>query len=92
TAIDAGPKGRDDAYGYGRVDVVAALTADVPPAPAESAASSQAAATPADPGDDSDPRAFARTVPLLLGLGAAGIVLIIGAVVLIAMARRRREG
>jgi len=31
TADDAGPKGRDDAYGYGRLDIVKALSADVPP-------------------------------------------------------------
>ncbi|MFG2109700.1 type VII secretion-associated serine protease mycosin [Micromonospora chersina] len=30
TARDAGPKGRDPQYGFGRVDPVAALTADVP--------------------------------------------------------------
>jgi subtilisin family serine protease len=32
TADDRGPPGRDDTYGYGIVDVVKALTADVPPA------------------------------------------------------------
>ncbi|WSG10999.1 S8 family serine peptidase [Micromonospora sp. NBC_01739] len=31
TAIDKGPPGRDDQYGYGVIDLVAALTADVPP-------------------------------------------------------------
>ena len=91
TATDAGPKGRDDAYGYGRIDVLAALTADVPPAPVVGSAPSSAAAAPLSPGDDdSDPRAFARLVPLLLGFGAAGLVLIAGAVVLVAMVRRRR--
>jgi subtilisin family serine protease len=34
TAIDKGPAGRDDEYGYGIVDPVAALTANVPPCPA----------------------------------------------------------
>ena len=32
TADDRGPAGRDDTYGYGIVNVVKALTADVPPA------------------------------------------------------------
>ncbi|PWR14220.1 type VII secretion-associated serine protease mycosin [Micromonospora sicca] len=32
TAKDLGPTGRDDRFGYGMVDPVAALTADVPPA------------------------------------------------------------
>lgn len=31
TAIDKGAPGRDDEYGYGVLDLVAALTADVPP-------------------------------------------------------------
>jgi type VII secretion-associated serine protease mycosin len=31
TAVDRGPPGRDDLYGYGIVDPVAALTANVPP-------------------------------------------------------------
>ncbi|GAB3945999.1 hypothetical protein GCM10027614_38690 [Micromonospora vulcania] len=30
TAVDKGPPGRDDEYGYGVIDLVAALTADVP--------------------------------------------------------------
>jgi type VII secretion-associated serine protease mycosin len=33
TAADAGPPGQDDEYGYGVVDLVAALTADLPPMP-----------------------------------------------------------
>lgn len=33
TAQDLGPTGRDDRFGYGLVDPVAALTADVPPVP-----------------------------------------------------------
>nr|WP_246568978.1 S8 family serine peptidase [Polymorphospora rubra] len=31
TAVDKGPPGRDEQYGYGVLDLVAALTADVPP-------------------------------------------------------------
>ncbi|WP_434743879.1 S8 family serine peptidase [Micromonospora sp. SH-82] len=31
TAVDKGPPGRDDQYGHGVIDLVAALTADVPP-------------------------------------------------------------
>ncbi|MEU5527347.1 type VII secretion-associated serine protease mycosin [Micromonospora chersina] len=36
TAIDRGAPGRDDEYGYGELDLVAALTADVPPVGFES--------------------------------------------------------
>ena len=31
TAVDKGPPGRDDEYGYGEVNLIGALTADVPP-------------------------------------------------------------
>ncbi|MEV4541546.1 type VII secretion-associated serine protease mycosin [Micromonospora echinaurantiaca] len=60
TAVDKGPPGRDDEYGYGVIDLVAALTADVPPlgfgsatasASATGAPSTTAAAHPADDGD-----------------------------------------
>ncbi|WP_416901130.1 type VII secretion-associated serine protease mycosin [Micromonospora echinospora] len=47
TAIDKGPPGRDDQYGYGVIDLVAALTADVPPLAAQSpTVSAPADATP----------------------------------------------
>ena len=39
TAVDKGPPGRDERYGYGVLDLVAALTADVPPMPSPTAAS-----------------------------------------------------
>lgn len=59
TAIDAGPPGRDDEYGYGILNIVGALTANVPPlkpsasptAPAPSSVSPAApAASPPQPG------------------------------------------
>ncbi len=40
TAIDKGPPGRDDEYGYGLIDIVAALTANVPPLAGPSASPS----------------------------------------------------
>ncbi|GAA2589599.1 type VII secretion-associated serine protease mycosin [Dactylosporangium fulvum] len=47
TAQDRGAPGRDDQYGYGVLDLVAALTADVPPASAGApVASTTAAAAP----------------------------------------------
>ena len=36
TATDKGPPGRDDQYGYGVLNLVEALTADVPPIPSAS--------------------------------------------------------
>lgn len=91
TAIDKGPPGRDDEYGYGVIDLVAALTADVPPlgfgsatagAPAHTASTTTAAAEPADDGDSG------TTARGLVTLGV--IVAACGAWALIA--RRRRHG
>ncbi|MET7836066.1 type VII secretion-associated serine protease mycosin [Micromonospora sediminicola] len=57
TARDAGPPGRDPRFGFGRIDPVAALTADVPSVSANpllgaAAASPSAAAPPAAAEDD----------------------------------------
>jgi len=49
TAIDKGPPGRDPIYGFGVVDLVKALTAEIPgegPAPSPSATGSPSAAEP----------------------------------------------
>ncbi|WP_323136272.1 type VII secretion-associated serine protease mycosin [Micromonospora sp. NBC_01655] len=92
TAVDRGPPGRDDEYGYGVLDLVAALTADVPPvgfgsatagAPAGSRPVTTAVAEPA--GDDGDGGATARGWATLGVIVAAG-----GAWALVA--RRRRHG
>ncbi|GID91625.1 type VII secretion-associated serine protease mycosin [Amorphoplanes digitatis] len=87
TAVDAGPKGRDDAYGYGRLDVVRALTANVPPVPA-SASPSPEAAPPAGP----PPPSRSKWAPLLVAGAAALAVLLLGALAVGAMIRRRRPG
>lgn len=47
TARDAGPPGRDELYGYGIVNLVGALTADVPPLPSDRTPSATAMAAPA---------------------------------------------
>ncbi|RAO06512.1 Cell wall-associated protease [Micromonospora noduli] len=88
TAVDKGPPGRDDEYGYGVVDLVAALTADVPPLGFESV-SAPAGAGPtttagAQPGDESD-SATARGLATLGVLVAAGVGWAV-------IARRRRRG
>ncbi|WP_410820271.1 S8 family serine peptidase [Micromonospora sp. 050-3] len=88
TAVDKGPPGRDDEYGYGVIDLVAALTADVPPLGFESV-SAPAGAGPtttagAQPGDESD-SATARGLATLGVLVAAGVGWA-------AIARRRRRG
>ncbi|MCX5118796.1 type VII secretion-associated serine protease mycosin [Micromonospora sp. NBC_00362] len=88
TAVDKGPPGRDDEYGYGVIDLVAALTADVPPLGFESV-SAPAGAGPtttagAQPGDESD-SATARGLATLGVLVAAGVGWAV-------IARRRRHG
>ncbi|MBG6067946.1 S8 family serine peptidase [Micromonospora ureilytica] len=88
TAVDKGPPGRDDEYGYGVIDLVAALTADVPPLGFESV-SAPAGAGPtttagAQPGDESD-GATAR------GLATLGVIVAVG-VGWAVIARRRRRG
>ncbi|MBO4206506.1 type VII secretion-associated serine protease mycosin [Micromonospora echinofusca] len=77
TAVDKGAPGRDEEYGYGVLDIVAALTADVPPLGFESPGASgattpNATATAAGPAGDETP---GWRLPLLtLGvLGVAGL-------------------
>ncbi|MDI1465259.1 S8 family serine peptidase [Catellatospora sp. KI3] len=88
TATDKGPKGRDDQYGYGVINLVAALTADVPPLTPSAAPSTAPSTAPSKnaeaPADE----------PLNLGILLAGlagllilVALIAGAVIL---ASRRR--
>ncbi|WP_435823599.1 type VII secretion-associated serine protease mycosin [Micromonospora haikouensis] len=89
TAVDKGPPGRDDEYGYGVVDLVAALTADVPPlgfesatagAPGAGGPTTTAVAEPADDGDDgSTARGLATLGVIVAAAGAWALV-----------ARRRR--
>ncbi|WP_433320607.1 S8 family serine peptidase [Micromonospora sp. CA-269861] len=88
TAVDKGPPGRDDEYGYGVIDLVAALTADVPPLGFESVSAPVGAGPSttagAQPGDESD-GATAR------GLATLGVIVAAG-VGWAVLARRRRRG
>ncbi|PTA45767.1 S8 family serine peptidase [Micromonospora sp. RP3T] len=76
TAVDKGPPGRDDQYGYGVIDLVAALTADVPPLGFESTGVTAPAPTAAAPragGDDGTVRGLA-TLGVLLAAGGGYLV------------------
>ncbi|WP_231605112.1 S8 family serine peptidase [Micromonospora sp. HK10] len=84
TAIDKGPPGRDDEYGYGVIDLVAALTADVPPLGFESSAVTPPASQRALP-DDGDDGAAVR------GLATLGVLVAAGGGYLV-WRRRRRAG
>ncbi|GAA2464162.1 type VII secretion-associated serine protease mycosin [Winogradskya humida] len=86
TATDAGDPGRDDSYGYGRLNIVAALTANVPAAPA----SAHSETTPPSTAEALPQRFPKRTSPLVITGTAAAAVLILGGLVLTLMLRRRR--
>ncbi|WP_344504179.1 S8 family serine peptidase [Dactylosporangium maewongense] len=70
TADDAGPPGRDPDYGYGRLNLVKALTADVPAVPANPLAAQSAAAGDAGKETGSGPS-------LLLVAGGAGVLVLL---------------
>ncbi len=72
TAVDKGPPGRDDQYGYGVIDLVAALTADVPPLGFESSNVTPPASAEAAPEKGGDKAATARGLATLGVLVAAG--------------------
>ena len=73
TAIDKGPPGRDDQYGYGIVNLVGALTADVPPLQASATPQPTASAHAARPHRNS----IALPVAAVAVLIAAGSVLLV---------------
>ncbi|MEU8070401.1 S8 family serine peptidase [Micromonospora sp. NPDC049151] len=68
TAVDKGPPGRDDQYGYGVIDLVAALTADVPPLGFESSNVTPPASVEAAPDKDGDGSGTVR------GLATLGVL------------------
>ncbi len=81
TAIDKGPPGRDDQYGYGALNLVAALTATVPPLPTQ--APTAAVAPP--PETDAGP---ARPRPLMILLAGCALLTITAAAAAIFYFRR----
>ncbi|WNM42917.1 S8 family serine peptidase [Micromonospora halotolerans] len=80
TAIDKGPPGRDDEYGYGVIDLVAALTADVPPLGFETPSVTTPPASAAEKDNDT-----AR------GLATLGVLLAAGGGYLVWRRRRRAD-
>jgi type VII secretion-associated serine protease mycosin len=106
TADDIGPPGRDDQCGYGELNIVKALTADVPPlvngtasptaASAEASGDGQAhyidpgATTAAAAPPNEDTEPASSSTPLILGL-VAGLVVAGGLVALLVARQRRRN-
>jgi type VII secretion-associated serine protease mycosin len=91
TADDAGPKGRDDTYGYGRLDVVKALTADVAPLPSTDTRAGQSSA-PQTSLAEPDDLPSAGTPLQLVGI-VVGVLVLVGLIVIaVVVVRRRRTG
>ena len=86
TAQDAGPPGRDPEYGYGIVDLVKALTAEVPPTSPTAGAESSATA------DGGGGSGGGRQVAVIAAISAAAVVLVFIAVLQTIIRGRRRRG
>ena len=86
TATDKGPPGRDDQYGYGVLNLVAALTADVPPLQASAIATGPTATTTTAAGPPGT-----RFGPSLALIAVGVVVVMVLIVTGIWMARRRRR-
>jgi type VII secretion-associated serine protease mycosin len=84
TATDKGPPGRDEEYGFGVLNIVAALTANVPPAgqvnatasatPSRSPSRTAAAAPAPGPDSSSDSSTAVLALVVLAALVVAGIL------------------
>lgn len=86
TAKDRGPKGRDDAYGHGELDLMAALTAKVPTsAPSDPAPAVDQPVTAFPEAGASEPG-----IPPFVIIGA-GVVLLLGATTAAVLVARRRR-
>ncbi|WP_432835162.1 S8 family serine peptidase [Dactylosporangium sp. CA-092794] len=83
TAQDKGEPGRDPVYGFGIVDPVKALTAEVPPLPSSAAPQTSA---PGEGGGGAD------SVAVIAAVGAAAVVVVFLAVLQTIIRSRRRRG
>jgi type VII secretion-associated serine protease mycosin len=90
TATDKGPAGRDDQYGYGIVNPVAALTADVPPLTPGAAPTSTGLAPVATPPVVAQPSRPNRA-PLVIVLVVAGLLVVAGTATAITVVVRRNN-
>ncbi|GAB3851055.1 hypothetical protein GCM10029963_38220 [Micromonospora andamanensis] len=91
TAIDKGPPGRDDQYGYGVIDLVAALTADVPPrgfGPGSTAGPDGTGPTTAAA---DGPRGGGERAATVRGLVTLGVLVAAGVTWVLFIRRRRRS-
>jgi len=98
TAIDKGPPGRDDEYGYGLINLVGALTAKVPPAGSATQTPPAAATTPSTNRPTPSERHSTSLAPTSRSTSAT-IISIVGVVIVFfavlgawTLVRRRRPG
>jgi type VII secretion-associated serine protease mycosin len=104
TADDIGPPGRDDECGYGELNLVKALTADVPPLATATATATTSTASPSAAGTGQDgyldpgatttattPKAQPGPGRTTLVVGTLGGLVVAGGVVGLLVARRRRR-
>jgi type VII secretion-associated serine protease mycosin len=85
TADDIGPPGRDNECGFGIVNIVKALTADVPPLKG-------GGSPPAEPSEGTaapDPDPAGMNLPLIIG-GIGTAILLVGGLVAFLLVRRRK--
>jgi subtilisin family serine protease len=85
TADDIGPPGRDNECGFGIVNIVRALTAEVPPLEGEGSP----AATPSEGVAAPDTEPSGSELPLVIG-GIGAAILLVGGLVAFLLVRRRK--
>ncbi|GIG65078.1 S8 family serine peptidase [Phytomonospora endophytica] len=88
TAEDAGDPGRDEAFGFGKVDALAAVTADVAPVTANPLGNPSDALA-ATTSSDADGIGGGVTPGILIGAIAGGVLLVAVVVVVIVVLNRR---
>jgi type VII secretion-associated serine protease mycosin len=90
TADDAGPPGRDPQYGFGIVNPVKALTADVPPVSSNPlVAASDPASSPSATAADRRDRPIPIPPLMLVLVGALAVGAVLVALIVVVVARRR---
>ena len=77
TAIDRGPSGRDEVYGYGIVNLVGALTADVPPLATPSASPDPTTGAASSPPTGRSPWPIVGFGVVLVVVAALGLLLVV---------------
>ncbi|MEV0650242.1 S8 family serine peptidase [Phytomonospora sp. NPDC050363] len=88
TAEDAGAPGRDDEYGFGKLDAYAAVTADVAPVAANPLGEPKSALSQTSAVAEEDSTG-GLTPGVLIGAVAGGVLLVVAVIVVIVVLNRR---